>query len=127
MRKVLSILPIISLGFVSRPSTLILFLTKIISEPMTINIAKKEINIKFKTRLIFPKLSCFSLLTYLEKSPKLTIKIEKYANKVPVTVIKGNKFDFEIKLSKFKTIFAELITSLIFSPTTKTKNISNPK
>ena len=38
---------------------------------------KRENIIKFKIKLKFPFLKSFSVFTYLEKSPKLTIKIEK--------------------------------------------------
>ena len=42
VKKLLSIFPIISFGFVSKRSTDIAFLVKIISDPRQINKAKKE-------------------------------------------------------------------------------------
>ena len=67
---------------------------------MTIKIEKKENIIKFIIKLKLPFFKSFSFLTYLEKSPKLIIKIEKYVNIVPATVNKG----------------ATLLISKIFSP-----------
>ncbi len=55
-------------------------------------IAKNEKIIKFKNKLKLPLFNSLSLLAYLEKSPKLTIIIEKYAKKVPVTESKAIKF-----------------------------------
>ena len=87
----LSNFPIISEGFVS-----ILFkfsgsCFKKASIPETINKAEKEKIIKFNIKLRFPLLSWLSFFTYLEKSPKLKITIEKYAKTVLVTVINGPK------------------------------------
>ena len=50
-------------------------------------------------KLAFPFFSSLSFFTNLEKSPKLTNTMEKYANIVPKTVRKGEIFDFEITLS----------------------------
>ena len=47
------------------------------STPATINKAKNEKIIKFKIKLKFPFFNSFSFFTYLEKSPKLKITIEK--------------------------------------------------
>ena len=85
----LSNFPIMSVGLVS-----ILFRFsgssfKKASAPVTINNVKNEKIIKFNNKLKFPFLSSFSFLTYLEKSPKFKITIEKNVNVVPVTVING--------------------------------------
>ena len=85
----LSNFPIISVGFVKILSMSVNFWFKKISEPKTIKTAKNEKIIKFKIRLKLPLFKSFSFFTYLEKSPKLTIIIEKYANIVPVTVNRG--------------------------------------
>ena len=59
------------------------------SEPTTIKTENSENIIKFKIKLKLPLFSSLLSLTYLEKSPKLTIIIEKYAKIVPATVING--------------------------------------
>ena len=64
----------ISVGFVNIFSE---FSFKKTSAPITINKAKNENKIKFKIKLKFPFFNSFSSLTYLEKSPKLKITIEK--------------------------------------------------
>ena len=87
----LSNFPIISVGFVK---ILINFQDLVLKKhltPETINKAKKEKIIKFNIKLKFPFFNSFSFFTYLEKSPKLKITIEKYANTVPATVINGPK------------------------------------
>ena len=45
-------------------------------------IARNEKINKFISKLKLPLFTSFSFLAYLEKSPKLTITIEKYAKKV---------------------------------------------
>tara|TARA_B100001564_G_scaffold344878_1_gene342897 strand:- start:8 stop:367 length:360 start_codon:yes stop_codon:yes gene_type:complete len=95
--------------------------------PETINNAKKEKINKFKIKLRFPFLSWLSSLTYLEKSPKLKIIIEKYANTVLVTVTNGPKLFLLRKfsvLSMFKKAWEVNLTSL--SKTDK-KNNNIPK
>ena len=49
-------------------------------------------NNKFRSKLKLPLFTSLSLFTYLEKSPKFTIIIEKYAKKVPATENKAIKF-----------------------------------
>ena len=66
------------------------------------NTEKKENIIKFKIKDKFPFFNSLSFFTYLEKSPKLIIKIEKYANIAPATVSKGAKLFIFKKFSKFK-------------------------
>ena len=70
-------LPIMSVGFVSIFSIFSGLCFKKASAPMTIKSAKKEKIIKFNIKVKFPFLSWFSFSTYLEKSPKLKITIEK--------------------------------------------------
>ena len=73
----LSNLPIISVGFVkilSKSSTLRF---KKASAPTTIKTEKKEKTIKLKSKRKFPFFKSFSSLTYLEKSQKLIMMIEK--------------------------------------------------
>ena len=105
LKKILSIFPIISVGFVKILSMLKEFLYKIISDPVTNNTEKNEKIIKFKNKLKLPLFSSFSLLTYREKSPKFTIIIEKYANIVPAIEIIVTILGFEI-------IFSTIIKSL---------------
>ena len=81
--------PIISVGFVSILFKLSGSCFKKASARVTINTVKNEKIIKFNNKLKFPLLSSFSFLTYLEKSPKFIITIEKNVNIVPVTVISG--------------------------------------
>mgnify|MGYP007000083877 CR=1 len=66
----------------------------IMSAPKTINSSKNENNITFIIKVKFPFFNSCSFFAYLEKSPKFKITIEKYANIVPVTAIKGGKFSF---------------------------------
>ena len=73
----LSSFPIISIGLVSIFSNSVLFLLNIPSTPATIKTARNEKIIKFSNKLKFPFLSSVSFFTYLEKSPKLKITIEK--------------------------------------------------
>ena len=96
----LSNFPIISVGLVKILDKFSGSCFKYASTPETINKAKKEKNIKFNNKLKFPLFNSLWLLTYLEKSPKLKITIEKYANIVPATVIKGPKFSLSYKLSE---------------------------
>ena len=86
---VLSNFPIISVGFVKILSISKNLWFKKTSDPTTIKTAKNEKIIKFNIKLKFPFFNSFSFFTYLEKSPKLTIIIEKYAKIVPVTVNNG--------------------------------------
>ena len=65
----------------------------------SIKTANIENNIKLIIKLAFPFFNSLSFFTNLEKSPKLTNTMEKYANIVPKTVRKGEIFDFEITLS----------------------------
>ena len=73
----LSNLPIISLGLVKIEFKSKNFKLRKTSDPITIKTEKKEKIIKLNIKLKFPFLSSFSLLTYLEKSPKFTNRIEK--------------------------------------------------
>ena len=82
----------ISVGFVNNLSTEIRFFSKTILDPNTKEIAKNEKINKFKNKLKLPLFKSLSLFAYLEKSPKLTIIIEKYAKKVPATESKAIKF-----------------------------------
>ena len=91
VKKVLLNLPIISVGFVKILSISIRLFFKTISDPITINTEKKEKITKLNNKLKFPILSSLSFFTYLEKSPKLTITIEKYAKIVPAIEIIGKK------------------------------------
>ena len=84
--------PIISVGFVNILSIGIKFFSKTTLDPITKEIAKNEKINKFKSKLKLPLLTSLSLFAYLEKSPKLTIMIEKYAKKVPATENKAIKF-----------------------------------
>ena len=84
--------PIISVGFVNNLSMEIRFFSKTILEPNTKEIAKNEKINKFKNKLKLPLFKSLSLFAYLEKSPKFTIIIEKYAKKVPATESKAIKF-----------------------------------
>ena len=74
---ILSNFPIMSVGFVNIWLMFCKFLFNIISAPITIKTENKEKIIKFKIKLKFPKFNSFSFLTYLEKSPKFNITIEK--------------------------------------------------
>ena len=86
VRDVLSNLPIISVGLVKIELKSRNFKFKNTSDPITIKTEKKEKIIKLAIKLKLPFLSSLSFLTYREKSPKLTIKIEKYAKIAPATV-----------------------------------------
>ena len=77
VKKVLSNLPIISVGFVSILSKSENFWFKKISDPATIKTEKNENIIKFNIKVKFPLFKSFSFFIYLEKSPKLTMVIEK--------------------------------------------------
>ena len=68
---------------------------------LAIQFHQKEKIIKFNIKARFPFLSWLSLFTYLEKSPKFKIIIEKYANTVLVTVINGTKLFLFRKFSVF--------------------------
>ena len=89
--------PIMSVGFVNILDKFSGFCFKKESTPATINKAKKEKITRFNIRLKFPFFNSFSFLTYLEKSPKVKMTIEKKAKTVPVTVIRGNKLFLSIK------------------------------
>ena len=69
--------PIISDGFVRILDMFSESNFKNASAPVTMNKVKKEKIIKFKIKLKFPFFNSFSFLTYLEKSPKLKMIIEK--------------------------------------------------
>ena len=84
--------PIISVGFVNILSIDIKFFSKKTLDPITKEIAKNEKINKFKSKLKLPLLTSLSLFEYLEKSPKFTITIEKYAKKVPATESKAIRF-----------------------------------
>ena len=73
VKRSLSILPIISVGFVNNLSIEIKFFSKKILDPNAKEIAKNEKIIKFKNKLKLPLFNSLSLLAYLEKSPKLII------------------------------------------------------
>ena len=125
-KKVLSSFPIISFGLVSKLSTSIKFLDRTISDPKTINTANTENNIKFIIKLKLPFINWLLFLTYLEKSPKFKIIIEKKVNNVPVTVINGSILFLEKKFLKFKLNLAEFNISSKCSVISN-KNIINPK
>ncbi len=74
--------PIISVGLVNILSIGIKFFSKTTLDPRTKKIARNEKIIKFKSKLKLPLFTSLSFLAYLEKSPKFTITIEKYAKKV---------------------------------------------
>ena len=97
-------LPIISVGLVKILSKSSNFKFKNASEPMTIKTEKNENIIRFKSKLRFPFSKFFSSFTYLEKSPKLIIIIEKYAKIVPATVMSGAKLLISKKFPKFKIV-----------------------
>ena len=82
----------ISVGLVNILSTGIKFFSKTTLDPRTKKIARNEKIIKFKSKLKLPLFTSLSLLAYLEKSPKFTITIEKYAKKVPATESSAIKF-----------------------------------
>ena len=73
------------MGFVNILSTAIKFFSKKTLDPKTKKIARNEKINKFKSKLKLPLFTSFSFFAYLEKSPKFTITIEKYAKKVPAT------------------------------------------
>ena len=77
VKNILSNFPIISVGLTRILSIFARSLFKIISEPITIKIAKIENKIRLIIKLKFPFFNSLSFLTNLEKSPKLTIIIEK--------------------------------------------------
>ena len=77
VKKLLSIFPIISFGFVSNLSTDIAFFVRIMSEPRVISNAKNEKINKFKIILKLPFFISLIFFAYREKSPKVRIKIEK--------------------------------------------------
>ena len=74
---ILSNFPTISVGLVKILSISENFWLRKTSDPVTIKTDKKEKIIKFKIKLKFPFFNSCSFFTYLEKSPKLIIKIEK--------------------------------------------------
>ena len=123
----LSNLPIISVGLVSILDKFSGSCFKNASTPETMNKAKNEKIIKFKTIHKLPFFNWFSLFTYLEKSPKLKIAIEKYAKVVPVTVINGLKLFILKKLSKFKTFKKACDVNLTSLKSTEKKNINIAK
>ena len=73
----LSNFPTISVGLVKILSISENFWLRKTSEPVTIKTDRIEKIIKFKIKLKFPFFNSLSFFTYLEKSPKLIIKIEK--------------------------------------------------
>ena len=123
----LSILPIISVGLVKILDKFSGSSFKKISTPVTINKAKNEKIIKFKIKLKFPFFISFSFFTYLAKSPKVKITIEKYANTVPITVKSGSILFGLIKLFRSRIsmkAFEEIFTSL---KRTEKKNNAIPR
>ena len=86
-----------------------------------------KIIIKFKSKLKFPFFKFFSSFTYLEKSPKLKIIIEKYAKIVPATVKSGAKLLISKKFPKFKmsTKALEVTLTSAKKTTKKRKNHSS--
>ena len=82
---VLSNLPTISVGLVRIELKSRNLKFKNTSDPITIKTEKKEKISKLISKLKLPFLSSLSLLTYREKSPKVTIIIEKYAKIAPAT------------------------------------------
>ena len=81
-KRILSNLPIISVGLVKIISTFCWFKFWNASAPVTINNEKNEKIIRFKIKLKLPFLNSCSFLTYLEKSPNDKIIIEKKVNVV---------------------------------------------
>ena len=77
LKVIFSNFPMISVGLTKIRSLFGRFWFKIISAPITIKIANIENNIKLRIKLVFPFFNSLSFLTNLEKSPKLTSKIEK--------------------------------------------------
>ena len=117
-------LPMISVGFVNILSKSSNLRFKNASEPTTIKNAKNENINKFNNKLRLPFFKFCSSFTYLAKSPKLIIIIEKYAKIVPATVNKGAKLLISKKFLKFKTsIKAFEVTFTSLKKTTKKKII----
>ena len=90
--SVLSNLPTISVGLVKIEFKSRNLKFKNTSEPITINTEKKEKIIRFAIKLKLPFLSSVSFFTYREKSPKVTIIIEKYAKIAPATDNRAKMF-----------------------------------
>ena len=79
----MSNLPTISVGLVKIELKSRNLKFKNTSDPITIKTEKKEKIIKLAIKLKLPFFSSLSLLTYREKSPKVTIIIEKYTKIAP--------------------------------------------
>jgi hypothetical protein len=96
---VLSNLPTISVGLVKIELKSRNLKFKNTSDPITIKTEKKEKIIKLISKLKLPFLSSLSLLTYREKSPKVTIIIEKYAKIAPATDNRAKIFSLSMRFS----------------------------
>ena len=92
-----------------------------------LNKAEKEKIIKLNIKLRFPFLSWLSFLTYLEKSPKLKITIEKYAKTVLVTVINGPKLFLSRKFSVVNNPKNACVVNLTSLSNTDKKNNKIPR
>ena len=123
----LSILPTISVGFVSILERLPVSCFKNASTPVTINKARKEKIIKFIIKEKFPFFNWVSFFTYREKSPKVKITIEKYAKIVPVTVANGPRLFSFTKFSKSNTSKKALVVNFTSLNKTEKKNNNIPR
>ena len=83
--------------------------------------------IKFKNKVKLPFFNSFSFFTYLEKSPKFTIKIEKKVKKVPATVVKAIRFSFENNASFLNKLMNDPCISEKFSEIIMIKKRIKPK
>ncbi len=127
IKNKLSNFPIMSVGFVSILVKFSGSCFKKASIPETINKAEKEKIIKFNIKLRFPILSWLSFFTYLEKSPKLKITIEKYAKTVLVTVINGPKLFLSRKFSVVNNPKNACVVNLTSLSNTDKKNNKIPR
>ena len=96
---VLSNLPTISVGLVKIEPKSRNLKFKNTSDPITIKTEKKEKIIKLVIKLKLPYFSSLSLITYREKSPKVTIIIEKYAKIAPATDNRAKMFSLSRRFS----------------------------
>ena len=119
-------MPIISVGFVKILSKSSNLRFKNASEPTTIKKAKNENINRFNNKLRLPIFKFCSSFTYLAKSPKLIIIIEKYVKIVPATVNKGIKLLISKKFLKFKTSIKAFDVILISLKKTTKKKIIIP-
>ena len=89
--------------------------------------AKKENIIILIKRVRLPLFNSFSFFTFFEKSPKLSITIEKYANIVPATVSNGVTEKLDMNPLKFKFSIKTFDVSFTSFKKTIRKNKNNPK